>query len=97
MLRVNTGIWGGGNARASNAPIHDFLEISGFRAILTVLFSKTFGVNVMRLIRTLALASSFTLTASVAFSEDKPLNFLMIWGDDVGYWNVSAYNQGMMG
>lgn len=51
----------------------------------------------MRLIRTLALASSFTLTASVAFSEDKPLNFLMIWGDDVGYWNVSAYNQGMMG
>ncbi|MEO1678218.1 MAG: arylsulfatase [Pseudomonadota bacterium] len=21
----------------------------------------------------------------------------MIWGDDVGYWNISAYNQGMMG
>ena len=21
----------------------------------------------------------------------------MIWGDDIGYWNVSAYNQGMMG
>lgn len=51
----------------------------------------------MRLIRTLAVASSLTLTASVAFSEDKSLNFLMIWGDDVGYWNVSAYNQGMMG
>jgi arylsulfatase len=24
-------------------------------------------------------------------------NILVIWGDDVGYWNVSAYNQGMMG
>ncbi|HET7846283.1 MAG TPA: sulfatase-like hydrolase/transferase, partial [Acidimicrobiia bacterium] len=24
-------------------------------------------------------------------------NFLVIWGDDIGYWNVSAYNQGMMG
>ncbi|MEM8630474.1 MAG: arylsulfatase [Pseudomonadota bacterium] len=37
------------------------------------------------------------LAASVAVAQDKPLNFLMIWGDDVGYWNVSAYNQGMMG
>jgi len=24
-------------------------------------------------------------------------NILMIWGDDIGYWNVSAYNRGMMG
>ena len=32
-----------------------------------------------------------------ASAQDKPLNFLMIWGDDIGYWNVSAYNQGMMG
>jgi arylsulfatase len=24
-------------------------------------------------------------------------NILVIWGDDVGYWNLSAYNQGMMG
>jgi arylsulfatase len=24
-------------------------------------------------------------------------NILIIWGDDIGYWNVSAYNRGMMG
>ncbi|HYC56912.1 MAG TPA: arylsulfatase [Candidatus Binatia bacterium] len=24
-------------------------------------------------------------------------NILVIWGDDIGYWNVSAYNRGMMG
>jgi len=24
-------------------------------------------------------------------------NILIIWGDDIGLWNVSAYNQGMMG
>lgn len=24
-------------------------------------------------------------------------NILVIWGDDIGFWNVSAYNQGMMG
>lgn len=35
--------------------------------------------------------------SSLAQSADKPLNFLIIWGDDIGYWNVSAYNQGMMG
>jgi arylsulfatase A-like enzyme len=29
-------------------------------------------------------------------SGRKP-NILIIWGDDVGYWNVSAYNHGMMG
>jgi hypothetical protein len=22
---------------------------------------------------------------------------VIIWGDDIGYWNVSAYNQGMIG
>ena len=36
-----------------------------------------------------------TLSAPV-LAADKP-NFLMLWGDDIGYWNVSAYNQGMMG
>ena len=24
-------------------------------------------------------------------------NVLVIWGDDIGYWNISAYNRGMMG
>lgn len=29
-------------------------------------------------------------------SQGKP-NILVIWGDDIGLWNISAYNQGMMG
>jgi len=41
---------------------------------------------------TLLLVSS---TAAAAVS-DKP-NFLIIWGDDVGWMNTSAYNRGMMG
>src|SRR5712692_7239642 len=32
-----------------------------------------------------------------AQAADKKPNILVIWGDDVGYWNISAYNQGMMG
>ncbi|MFV0448382.1 MAG: arylsulfatase [Vibrio sp.] len=30
-----------------------------------------------------------------AYAADKP-NILVIFGDDVGYWNLSTYNQGMM-
>jgi arylsulfatase len=33
----------------------------------------------------------------VANAAEKKPNILVIWGDDIGYWNVSAYNQGMMG
>ena len=29
--------------------------------------------------------------------QQKKPNILVIFGDDVGYWNVSAYNRGMMG
>jgi len=31
-----------------------------------------------------------------AAEQDKP-NILIIWGDDIGMWNVSAYHRGMMG
>ena len=31
-----------------------------------------------------------------ATAADKP-NILVIWGDDIGQFNVSAYNMGMMG
>jgi len=34
--------------------------------------------------------------AAAAGGRGKP-NILIIWGDDIGLWNVSAYNQGMMG
>ena len=42
------------------------------------------------------------MTALVAFpllaaaAQSKP-NILVIWGDDIGQFNISAYNQGMMG
>ena len=29
-------------------------------------------------------------------AQQKKPNILVIFGDDIGYWNVSAYNQGMM-
>ncbi|NTW37587.1 MAG: sulfatase-like hydrolase/transferase, partial [Syntrophobacteraceae bacterium] len=32
-----------------------------------------------------------------AFAADKKPNILVIWGDDIGHFNISAYNMGMMG
>ncbi|MDH3668851.1 MAG: arylsulfatase [Paracoccaceae bacterium] len=52
-------------------------------------FSKTLGLALV--------ATTVALTSTAWAQTDKPLNFLMIWGDDIGYWNISAYNQGMMG
>src|SRR6188508_3142199 len=42
----------------------------------------------------LATLAAIPLAAS---AQGKQPNILIIWGDDVGYWNLSAYNQGMMG
>jgi len=36
------------------------------------------------------------LMAIPAAAQDKP-NILIIWGDDIGQFNISAYNMGMMG
>lgn len=35
--------------------------------------------------------------ASAQTSDTKPPNILVIWGDDIGGFNISAYNRGMMG
>jgi hypothetical protein len=36
------------------------------------------------------------LVSPVVYAAKGKPNILVIWGEDVGYWNVSAYNQGMM-
>ena len=46
--------------------------------------------------RALALTATLLLCGIANAQENKP-NILVVWGDDIGFWNVSAYNQGMMG
>ena len=48
------------------------------------------------LVAVVTLASLMTAGVTRGADPKKP-NILIIWGDDIGYWNVSAYNQGMMG
>jgi len=49
-------------------------------------------------LKVVLLAIAFVvLLGDPAQAQQKKPNILIIWGDDIGYWNVSAYNQGMMG
>jgi hypothetical protein len=43
----------------------------------------------------LLLFSAFMFSTAL-FAQDKP-NIVVMWGDDVGWFNISAYNMGMMG
>ncbi len=47
----------------------------------------------MKTLFALALAALFAVPVQ---AQEQP-NILVIWGDDIGYWNISAYSRGMMG
>ncbi|MEP3332915.1 arylsulfatase [Sedimentitalea sp.] len=46
--------------------------------------------------RAVCTAIFIGITSAAQAQTDKP-NILVIWGDDIGQFNVSAYNRGMMG
>jgi len=47
--------------------------------------------------RNLIYSILFTLALVFSVHAQKKPNILVIWGDDVGWFNISAYNLGMMG
>jgi arylsulfatase A-like enzyme len=53
-------------------------------------------VNASRAVGLLLLAAA-PLWANPALAQSGKPNILVIWGDDIGQFNVSAYNRGMMG
>jgi arylsulfatase len=65
--------------------------------------------NPLRLIKTLGIAGGVVLAAQLlpAWAQEAPVenapaeakkpNILVIWGDDIGTWNISHNNRGMMG
>src|SRR5262245_14708655 len=47
---------------------------------------------------TLTLVAAFALMAPhPAQAQSRKPNIVVIFGDDIGYWNVGAYTHGMMG
>ena len=54
------------------------------------------GVSAVMMSPVLAMEPAVAKAAPAETSNDKP-NILVIWGDDVGFWNISHNNNGMMG
>ena len=54
------------------------------------------GGKVSLSIFALIVAATTAIAPASAQQQQKP-NILVIMGDDIGYWNISAYNRGMMG
>jgi len=47
-------------------------------------------------VRALALVLAVVCVRGASAQEKKP-NILVIWGDDIGTWNISFNSRGMMG
>ena len=62
-----------------------------WRKVLFFSALSTFVVSIV-----LAIGLPVVKAAPMGGSNDKP-NILVIWGDDVGLWNISHNNRGMMG
>src|SRR6266542_2743282 len=45
----------------------------------------------------ISLAFVMAATSPTCAQQQQKPNILVIMGDDIGYWNISAYNRGMMG
>jgi len=46
----------------------------------------------------LALSATLIVPSGTVWAQDAPKpNIVVIWGDDIGFWNVGAYSRGMMG
>ena len=50
----------------------------------------------MKKLKTILLLPLLAISAFATAATDKP-NILVIWGDDIGPFNISAYNRGVMG
>jgi arylsulfatase A-like enzyme len=57
----------------------------------------TWNMKKLSLTLLLIACSSIIFSLSLANAEDKKPNILVIWGDDIGTWNISHNNRGMMG
>jgi arylsulfatase len=45
----------------------------------------------------LIAVAAITQSVSTAVAQQQKPNILVIMADDIGYWNISAYNRGQMG
>src|SRR5215210_986725 len=64
---------------------------------MSVRFRKPQGMRtVPHPLLVIAAMLTFVVCASAQAQQKKP-NIVVIFGDDIGMWNISAYSRGMMG
>ena len=66
------------------------------RSIVEQLSSPTRWLKSLGVAGSVALATGILASPAHAADAKKP-NILILWGDDIGQFNISAYNMGMMG
>jgi arylsulfatase A-like enzyme len=57
---------------------------------------KMMKMRFVNLIAVVVIGMALVVSPALAAEQKKP-NILVIWGDDIGMWNVGAYTHGMMG
>ncbi|MBY8977167.1 arylsulfatase [Rhodobacteraceae bacterium NNCM2] len=57
----------------------------------------TFITNLRKLATAVAVFAAAGLSGSLALAQEEKPNILVIWGDDIGQSNISAYTMGLMG
>src|SRR6266403_2090978 len=67
------------------------------RRFKRVLFATVVAISVFALNLMALPPRTGAENESTNAPQAKKPNILIIWGDDIGYWNISAYNQGMKG
>ncbi len=83
-------------------PVDAEVCLQSERAVLTTIQVGVFMSHFRMLPRlsavVLGLAAAFIVTSQTSLAQEaqKP-NILAIWGDDIGTWNISHNNRGMMG
>jgi len=80
--------------------IRDQFERMGFLGLdlenRSRLFMRAKNTTAKYLFQSMILLGFFILSVS-AVAKEKPPNIVIIWGDDIGQSNVSAYSMGLMG
>ncbi|RQW81846.1 MAG: hypothetical protein EHM62_04485, partial [Methylococcus sp.] len=79
-------------------PPPDFSMIKSLSLIPSTLLALTMcGLATLTALPNGAAAADDKSVTAPATAQAKKPNILIIWGDDIGQFNVSAYNMGMMG
>jgi arylsulfatase len=75
-----------------------YIQNAGANAlsIKTAFEEVNMSISISKSVRTLAALALMGLASSGFAQESKP-NILVIWGDDIGTWNISHNSRGMMG